>query len=524
MPRDGRPSASSVSWQQYQILLDSDLMSDFRLVGTRTLVRKLYRIHEFAKLTGVTVRALHHYDRLGLLKPQKTAAGYRLYAETDLERLEQIIALKFLGIPLKQIKVVLLGRNALDLLDALRLQRAALEEKQRLLERAIGAIHDGEKAIQESQPASATILRKIIQVMRAEEHEDFMKPYFGDKAWVRWSKRREPWPSEAWIALFRDVQASIEEDPGGAQAQALATRWLDLFLSDSGGNLELYIGMSKAWIDRKHWPMTIQRRFTDFDVPQIIEFVRQATLYTRKKYFSEEAWEKLWKRPSRESLAQRSLDWLTLYCEAGSMIEEDPASERAQTFLDLWLALAESTSGGDHDIRAGWRRAWADRQNSPARDRKTRDLLGAERVIQFIRAAINARKARPALWIFRDYYQVWAQVLQRQDQQLDPPARVDHLLARIKLFGDVAASLNNDPCGEIGQALATRWLELLRVDSDGDAEIEEGVAKSWADRGNWPAILKRSMASHLHMNFETIDKVVEFIGKAVAHRNPLPIA
>jgi DNA-binding transcriptional MerR regulator len=185
---------------------------------------RLYRVNEFAKLAGVTVRALHHYDRLGLLKRQKTAAGYRLYAETDLERLEQIIALKFLGIPLKQIKVVLLDRNALDLLDALRLQRAALEEKQRLLERAIAAIHDAEKAIQGNQPASATILKKIIEVVRMQEHEDFMKPYFGDKAWVRWSKRREPWPSEVWIALFRDVQASLGEDPGSPQAQALATR------------------------------------------------------------------------------------------------------------------------------------------------------------------------------------------------------------------------------------------------------------------------------------------------------------
>ncbi len=182
-----------------------------------------YRVHEFAKLAGVTVRALHHYDRMGLLKPQKTAAGYRLYAETDLERLEQIIALKFLGLPLKKIKAVLLDRNALELADALRLQRAALEEKQRLVVRAIGAIHDAEKAIQNNRPASATILKKIITVMRAEEHADFMKPYFGDKAWVRWSKRREPWPSEVWIALFRDVQASLDEDSGTPQAQALAS-------------------------------------------------------------------------------------------------------------------------------------------------------------------------------------------------------------------------------------------------------------------------------------------------------------
>ena len=65
---------------------------------------KLYQIHEFAELAGVTGKALRHYDRLALLKPRRTKGGYRTYAERDLERLEQIIALKFLGIPLKQIK------------------------------------------------------------------------------------------------------------------------------------------------------------------------------------------------------------------------------------------------------------------------------------------------------------------------------------------------------------------------------------------------------------------------------------
>ena len=64
---------------------------------------RFYRVHEFAELAGVTVKALHHYDRLGLLKPGRTEAGYRVYAEPDLERLEQIVALKLRGIPAPEI-------------------------------------------------------------------------------------------------------------------------------------------------------------------------------------------------------------------------------------------------------------------------------------------------------------------------------------------------------------------------------------------------------------------------------------
>src|SRR5262249_57262771 len=85
---------------------------------------RFYKIHEFAELGAVTVKALRHYDRLGLLKPKRTTCGYRMYAERDLERLEQIIALKFLGVSLKQIKIML-DRPAAELSEPLQLQPKA---------------------------------------------------------------------------------------------------------------------------------------------------------------------------------------------------------------------------------------------------------------------------------------------------------------------------------------------------------------------------------------------------------------
>ena len=103
------------------------------------------RIQEFAEQAGVTVRALHHYDRLGLLRPRRNGSGYRLYGPRELERLEQIVALKFIGIPLKQIKAVL-DRNGSNLPEALRMQRTVLEEKRRMLDGAIQAIRKAEES------------------------------------------------------------------------------------------------------------------------------------------------------------------------------------------------------------------------------------------------------------------------------------------------------------------------------------------------------------------------------------------
>jgi DNA-binding transcriptional MerR regulator len=73
----------------------------------------MYRVSDFAEKAGVTVRTLHHYDRLGLLKPSgRTEAGYRLYGERDFARLQQIVTLKFIGLPLRQIKDLLDRRRS----------------------------------------------------------------------------------------------------------------------------------------------------------------------------------------------------------------------------------------------------------------------------------------------------------------------------------------------------------------------------------------------------------------------------
>ena len=114
-------------------------------------VSKLFHVQDFAKLAGVTVRALHHYHRWGLVKPNRTEAGYRLYCLRDLERLEQIVALKFLGIPLKQIRQMFQhGTNEMS--ESLRMQRRVLEEKRRLLVDTLGiepgpALHELQRAI-----------------------------------------------------------------------------------------------------------------------------------------------------------------------------------------------------------------------------------------------------------------------------------------------------------------------------------------------------------------------------------------
>jgi len=226
-----------------------------------------YRIGEFAELAGVTVRALHHYDCIGLLKPQRGNSGARLYRLVDLERLEQIAALKFLGIPLQEIKL-LLKHGPLKLTDSLHMQREALAEKRKLIDRAVAAIEAAEKVIQSGQTADATILRKIIEVIDMRPQENFMRKYYTEQAWTERAQLREQWahaPAEererwqqATQQLFTEIEAGIDLDPASEAAQALTKRWLQFALSPCGNNEALTSGSIEAWKDRHNWPQNEQ--------------------------------------------------------------------------------------------------------------------------------------------------------------------------------------------------------------------------------------------------------------------------
>src|SRR5258708_13840869 len=101
-----------------------------------------YRIGEFATLTGVSLRTLHHYGQLGLLRPaEHSEAGYRLYSERDLLRLQQILTLRYLGFALKQIGP-LLDRPNFDLVASLCVQQVALRQR-------IGELHHIEGVLRE---------------------------------------------------------------------------------------------------------------------------------------------------------------------------------------------------------------------------------------------------------------------------------------------------------------------------------------------------------------------------------------
>jgi MerR family transcriptional regulator, thiopeptide resistance regulator len=335
---------------------------------------RLYRAHEFAKLAGVTVRALHHYDRIGVFKPQRSSSGYRLYSLGDLERLEQIAALRFLDIPLKEIKT-LLGCNPLTLLESLRLQLRALTEKRERIDRAIHAIKGAEKLAQADQPPDASVIRKIIEAIEIPPQKSFMKQYYTQEAWAKktqlWNQtspqNREGY-QQNWKQLFLEVEAALDLDPASETAQALASRWVLLAEEGMGGDAEVRAGAINAWKDHRNWPAAEQdalltrwglepsndRNQSMMRVEKVAAYIGQ--VIGRKYYGALDSIRlaAIKKPPERTN----SKLWVELFRDVESILGESPASDRAQTLAARWTELqrdAEPSPQADayHDV-LGW--------------------------------------------------------------------------------------------------------------------------------------------------------------------------
>ena len=257
-------------------------------------VVKSYQSREFALRAGVTVRALHHYDRLGLLKPsRRSRAGYRLYSDTDLVRLEQIVVLKSIGLPLKEL-APLLGKERQALRDGparlaqvLARQERVLTERRRQMDRAIHAVSAARHALEVGNAQDWTLFTRIIKEIVMQEDTDWTAQYYSDEAKAKIDARRHLWSPELqervtkqWNELFRDVDTLIGDgiDPASERAQVVARRWKTLVEGFTGGDPEVQKGLNKMYADVPNWPAERRQAFqTGFAIrPEIQVFMKKA--------------------------------------------------------------------------------------------------------------------------------------------------------------------------------------------------------------------------------------------------------
>ena len=244
-----------------------------------------FQVHEFAQLAGVTVRTLHHYDRLGILRAHRNQSGFRVYTDAHLERLENIIALKFIGLPLKQIRAVL-GGNKLELGCALRTQLGALEEKKRRLEAVINAVRSAEAAL---RSGGTPCLKQIIEAMEMQNEHEWILQHFSHDARQRVQDRltlmtSSTWSElqRAWTALADDIHAAADTNPpAGPGSQALLSRWDNLIRQTTADDQELVHGLKSLYSNRDQWRERVRQAVLPLLDDRILEFVKRAVAARR---------------------------------------------------------------------------------------------------------------------------------------------------------------------------------------------------------------------------------------------------
>jgi MerR family transcriptional regulator, thiopeptide resistance regulator len=246
-----------------------------------------YRVRDFSRITGVTVKALQHYDRLGLLRPSRTPSGHRIYSDRDAERLQQIVALKSIGVPLKQIRGVLDG-NAPSLAAALKSQFAILEDERRGLEHAMQAITVVHADLTTGEISDAQGLRRLVDLLTVQTEVEAMRQYFGPEAWAKFGDYWVDWPPPRWRELFRDAEALLNESPESERAEALVARFYALWHAETGDDPQLKtairFGAMKAFLDRENWPPRLQRRWFEYRFKEIGQFLGKASIAALRKH------------------------------------------------------------------------------------------------------------------------------------------------------------------------------------------------------------------------------------------------
>ncbi|SDN65077.1 MerR family transcriptional regulator [Alkalicoccus daliensis] len=224
------------------------------------------KVKEVAELVGISVRTLHYYDQVQLLSPAKTSSsGYRLYAEADLEKLQQILFFKELGFSLKEIKKIITSPSY-DVEEALLLQRKMLVEKRKSVEKMI-----------ENLDKTMKHKKGEIYMTKEERFEgiNFRDNPYEQEARERWgdtpvdeananlgnkSQEEQDHLAEKWEMYFRKFAELRGKSPDAAEVQEVMREWYD-FLNENFTrySLEAFSGLGQLYVSDERFTKNIDQ-------------------------------------------------------------------------------------------------------------------------------------------------------------------------------------------------------------------------------------------------------------------------
>lgn len=179
-------------------------------------------VKELSQATKVSVRTLHHYDKIGLLRPSiRLENNYRIYSEADLLKLQQILALKFFGFELGRIKILM--EEEINIFDHFRVQQQFLEQQVKSLQAASQTL---EAILSESSPHKSLSWKTILKLI-----EDYQMTKEIKYAWV--TKALNPTELKEYASFEQGLETRFTAEEADASRQ----KWLEL-VKEVGANLD----------------------------------------------------------------------------------------------------------------------------------------------------------------------------------------------------------------------------------------------------------------------------------------------
>jgi DNA-binding transcriptional MerR regulator len=221
-----------------------------------------YTINQLAKLAGVSTRTLRYYDQCGLLPPKTVRSnGYRIYGEAEVNRLQQILFYRELGVELSEIGRILTEKD-FDGLSALQNHLAALREKRARLDRLIGNVQKSISSMKgETEMTDEEKFEGFKEKLISDNEQKYggeIREKYGDEAVGRSNAKLKNMTKEQYgelealtQELNRTLKAAFEQgDPGGELAQkacALHKKWLCFYWDHY--SKEAHRGVAQMYVD-----------------------------------------------------------------------------------------------------------------------------------------------------------------------------------------------------------------------------------------------------------------------------------
>ena len=241
-----------------------------------------YTVGRVADLSGVTIRTLHHYDEVGLLSPGgRSAAGYRIYEDRDLERLQRILFYRELGFTLDEISTIVDDPHT-DALGHLRRQRGLLTGRIERLNAMVDAIDYEMEARTMNIPLTPEERLEVFGEFRPEDYAEEAEQRWGETEAYKESQRRvsrytkEDWQrlkaeeEEIHARLGAALDAGLAPESGEAMAAAEAhRRHISRWFYDC--SYEIHRGLTEMYVSDERF-----RSNYDSQTPGLAAFIRDA--------------------------------------------------------------------------------------------------------------------------------------------------------------------------------------------------------------------------------------------------------